>query len=75
MIAEAHRRYPTLRFETGDIRSLPHEDNTFGAVVAMYSLIHFGDRELADALREVQRTLVPGVFPCQLSSWHRGCPP
>ncbi len=70
MIAEARRRYPTLRFETGDIRSLSHEDNTFGAAVAMYSLIHFGDRELADALREVHRTLVPGgLF---LASFHRG---
>lgn len=70
MIAEARRRYPTLRFETGDIRSLPHEDNTFGAAVAMYSLIHFADRELADALREVHRTLVPGgPF---LASFHRG---
>jgi SAM-dependent methyltransferase len=70
MIAEARRRYPTLRFETGDIRSLPHADNTFRAVVAMYSLIHLGDRELADALREVHRTLVPGgLF---LASFHRG---
>jgi Methyltransferase domain len=60
MIAEARCRYPTLRFETGDIRSLPHADNTFRTVVAMYSLIHLSDRELADALLEVHRTLVPG---------------
>jgi trans-aconitate methyltransferase len=49
MIAEARRRNPRLRFEVGDILSLPVKDASFAAVLAMYSLIHFGEHELRKA--------------------------
>jgi ubiquinone/menaquinone biosynthesis C-methylase UbiE len=70
MIDEARRRYPQLHFEAGDMRSLSHDDHRFGAVVAMYSLIHFNESELSAALREIHRVLVPGGV--LLASFHRG---
>ena len=55
MIEQARRRYPQLRFEVGDMRSLPGPAGEPAAVVAMYSLIHFDDSDLALALDEIRR--------------------
>jgi ubiquinone/menaquinone biosynthesis C-methylase UbiE len=66
MIDEARRRYPQVHFETGDIRSLSHDDHTFGTVVATYSL-HFNENELAPALREIHRVLSPEASSLQAS--------
>jgi len=70
MIEEARQRYPDVAFEVGDMRSLPHDNAVFDAVVALYSLIHFDDIDLSGALREIRRLLAPdGLF---LGAFHRG---
>jgi ubiquinone/menaquinone biosynthesis C-methylase UbiE len=45
---------------TGDMRSLPFGDATFGGLVAFYSLIHIQRSELDPVLLEFRRVLVPG---------------
>jgi ubiquinone/menaquinone biosynthesis C-methylase UbiE len=45
---------------TGDMRSLPFGDATFGGLVAFYSLIHVERSELGAVLREFHRVLAPG---------------
>jgi len=70
MVAQAQRLNPELRFEVSDMRSLPFEDGSLAAVVAMYSLIHFDDGELASACQEIARVLSPhGLL---LVGLHRG---
>lgn len=70
MIEQARRRYPQLRFEVGDMRSLPGPAGEYAAVVAMYSLIHFDDSDLALALDEIRRVLRSGGV--LLAGLHRG---
>ncbi len=70
MIEEARRRSPELRFEVGDARSLRFAAGSFGAVVAMYSLIHFEPPDLELAVREIVRVLAPGGV--LLAAFHRG---
>lgn len=70
MISEARRRYPGLRFEVADVRSLPHEDGAFSAMVAMYSLINFDASALVAALTEIRRVLVCGGI--LLVAFHAG---
>jgi SAM-dependent methyltransferase len=70
MIGEARRAYPDVRFEIGDMRGLRYGDGAFAALVALYSLIHLDDTDLATALREIRRVLAPdGTL---LASFHRG---
>jgi SAM-dependent methyltransferase len=70
MVEQARLRYPGLRFEVGDMRSLTQPNGAFAAVVAMYSLIHFDDSDLGAAVGEICRVLRPsGVL---LASFHRG---
>ena len=59
---EARRRFPELRFEVGDLRSLlrPAAADGWGAVVAWYSLVHFAPAELADVVAGLVRPLRPG---------------
>jgi SAM-dependent methyltransferase len=70
MIEEARRRNPQLRFEVGDLASLPFNDGSFAAAVAMYSLIHLDEHGLATACGEIRRVLAPqGLL---LAAFHRG---
>lgn len=51
-------RVPTFRL--GDLRELPASDGEFGAVVALYSLIHLEPEELPVAASELHRVVAPG---------------
>lgn len=62
MVAEASRRYPTLRFAEGSMTALDIEDDTLGGIVAWYSTIHIPDTHLPAVLMEFQRTLAPGGY-------------
>jgi SAM-dependent methyltransferase len=60
MIDVARARVPGGSFAVGDLRALPADDGTLGAVVAMYALCHLPPAELASAIAELARPLVPG---------------
>ncbi len=70
MIAEARRRHPSLDFQVGDMLDLELPTESFGGVVALYSIIHFERRILPQALREMHRVLRPGGQV--LTSFHKG---
>jgi SAM-dependent methyltransferase len=62
MVAEARRRFPSARFEVGDLRRLsrPAMGPGWAAVLGWYSLIHLAGSELPDAIAALARPLAPG---------------
>jgi SAM-dependent methyltransferase len=60
MIEVARARVPSASFEVGDLRQLRYADGELGAVVALYSLIHFPREALGAAVAELARALKPG---------------
>lgn len=60
MVAIAARDHPSAKFRVGDLRDLPASDGEFGAVVALYSLIHLAPEELPTAASELNRVVEPG---------------
>jgi len=59
-LEHARRRYPGLLFQQADLRTLPFAERSLGGVLAWFSLIHFEEGELREALREFHRVLSPG---------------
>ncbi len=62
MIAVARPEHPEAEFRLGDLLALPARDGEFGAVVALYSVIHLGPGELPASCAEMHR--VRGRTPC-----------
>lgn len=60
MVAIAARDHPAAKFRVGDLRDLPASDGEFGAVVALYCLIHLAPEELPAAACELRRVVAPG---------------
>ncbi len=60
MVAIAARDHPGASFRVGDLRDLPASDAEFGAVVALYSLIHLTPDALPVAASELHRVVEPG---------------
>ncbi len=60
MVAVARRRHPDVDFREGDLTQLPARDGEFGAVVALYAVIHLASHEVRVALDEFRRVLRPG---------------
>lgn len=62
MVREARDRFPGVRFEVGDLRSLtrPVAASGWAAVLAWYSLIHLAEAELPAAVAALARPLDPG---------------
>lgn len=60
MVAIGTRDHPAAEFRVGDLLDLPASDGEFGAVVALYSLIHLAPDELATAASELNRVVAPG---------------
>jgi len=56
----ATARFPQLRFRVGDLESLPLADDSLGAVLSWYSVIHTEPERLPLALSEFGRVLRPG---------------
>jgi SAM-dependent methyltransferase len=59
MIEQARRRYPTIAFHQGDMRSLAIPHATYGGIIAFYSIIHLAPSELVATFREWWRVLRP----------------
>lgn len=61
MIAQARRRHPGLRFETGDLTALARPATPWAGAVAYYSLIHFTPDQLTTVLTGISAALAPGA--------------
>ena len=60
MVATAEKLFPDIRFETGDLLSLPYEADYFSSAVAFYAIVHFDYDQLGTAFREINRVLKSG---------------
>jgi len=71
MIRHAQNLNPEISFQQGDILALDHiADNSFGGIVAFYSIIYIPRDQSVQALRELKRVLRPkGVL---LLTFHVG---
>lgn len=56
----AAARFPQLRFHVGELESLPLEDNSRGAILSWYSIIHTEPERVPLVLSEFGRVLRPG---------------
>lgn len=63
-LSSASRRFPATPFRRGDLRDLPFPDETFGGVLAWYSLIHLPPADMPAAFGELARVLRPGGTLC-----------
>jgi ubiquinone/menaquinone biosynthesis C-methylase UbiE len=70
MVAAGRRDHPAVEFREGDFLDLPAADGEFGAVVALYSIIHLEPGELSRAFAEIRRVLRPAGLA--LVSFHVG---
>ncbi len=70
MIDLARAAHPAIDFHVGDMRSLTFPDQTWGGIVALYSIIHIPPAELAGVCAEFHRVLRPGGMV--LLSFHVG---
>lgn len=57
MVAVAREREPGLRFEVGTMLGIDAADGAWAGAVALYSLIHLDDADLARALGELHRVV------------------
>lgn len=58
MIKVAKQINPTLHFEQADMLHLKYHDNSFGAAIAFYSIVHFNYQQIRTALKEIKRVLI-----------------
>jgi ubiquinone/menaquinone biosynthesis C-methylase UbiE len=60
-VAEAARRHPQIKFDTGDMLALPLADEAAAGIVAFYAIVHFGAEQLRTAIGEMHRVMRPGA--------------
>jgi len=69
-LEQARTIHPGIHFRKGNILALEFDDDSIGAVVAFYAIVHFAQDQVETAFREVFRVLQPGgVF---LFTYHIG---
>ena len=54
------RRGLSIHLQTGDMRQIPFDDNTFDYVYEHYSMCHLSKEDTAAAIAEMKRVLKPG---------------
>src|SRR5215831_3036158 len=59
LLVQARKRNPGMVFIQGDMLALPFPDGQLGGIVAFYSIIHFDDKQVTHALKEIRRVLRP----------------
>lgn len=57
MIKVAEALNPHVQFEQADMLHLKYPDNSFGAAIAFYSIVHFDYKQVGIAFREIKRVL------------------
>jgi SAM-dependent methyltransferase len=57
MIKVAAQLNPHVQFEQADMLCLHYPDNSFGAAIAFYSIVHFDYKQVGIAFREIKRIL------------------
>jgi len=70
MIEIAARTHPGIDFQVADMRALPVPDQSWGGIVAFYSIIHIPPSELLTVFAEFHRALRPGGLA--LLAFHLG---
>lgn len=60
MIDIARQNNPGVDFVEGSLLELPVVDGAWGAIVALYSIIHLAQDSLGPAIQELARALAPG---------------
>jgi SAM-dependent methyltransferase len=70
MLAEARRLNPGIAYEQGNMLDLGGPDGRWAGIVAFYSIIHIPRPQVAQALREMARALMPGG--ALLLAFHEG---
>jgi ubiquinone/menaquinone biosynthesis C-methylase UbiE len=60
MVQKASLLNPSIKFEVADMLKLPYADNSFGAAIAFYAIVHFTEAEVRKAINEVYRVLKEG---------------
>lgn len=70
MIAVAKELNPKARFEAGDMLNMHYADESFGAIVAFYAIVHLGYNYLSVAFKEFHRVIK--VNGQALFSYHIG---
>ena len=60
MVERARQLNPGIEFNQGDMRALPVKDNTWAGIAAVYAIVNLPPHDLAHAMREMLRVLVPG---------------
>lgn len=70
MVAEARRLNPDIPFLEANMYQLPVATESWGGIVAFYSLIHIPRYEIPKVLRELKRVLLPGGL--LMVSFHLG---
>jgi ubiquinone/menaquinone biosynthesis C-methylase UbiE len=60
MISRARELNPGIEFNQGDMRSLPIGDDAWAGIAAFYAIVNLSPADLAQALREMMRVLLPG---------------
>lgn len=60
-IAQAHKAFPALQFQVGDLAALDNPDASLGGIVSRYSLIHIHPSLFSAIFQEWMRALEPGA--------------
>ena len=59
MVGQAHRLFPEIKFEVGDMLALPFDDASLAGVVSFYSIVHFDEVQTELAFGEMGRVVRP----------------
>jgi SAM-dependent methyltransferase len=62
MVDEAKRLFPGLQAVVGDMLDLPYTNGSLAGVISFYSIIHFSDAQLEQALGEMARVVKTGGY-------------
>ncbi len=60
ILEQARTIYPEIHFRKGNVLDLVFENNSIAGIVAFYTMVHFTEKQVGTAFREVFRVLQPG---------------